>query len=877
MSKSPAQSGLSSQYLLFIKGFILFVLYFLLAQPAFAFENPHLYYDWNTYYDPSQVLGTQVLQGATESAQPPPPTPPHLDFHDYKQFDGYLLGDNLDPDNRLYFLKRLQENVALTFTFDAQKREETRLTIAGERLSEMERMAAEGKANLVTSLAQTYDDMVSKVTENLERLKGEKQDVSGLLAGTDIEMAKHVLVLEGVVISAPQQAIGGLQTALIAGERTVDTVADLAGRPAIPKDLIDRLQSLKAQGLLTGEEVTKIVGLDSRVAAREELRKLAEARVLPEADFKKLDEAARAYFPQGYAIMIELKKFEELRNLETQRPDDATLTRIQGFADKYKPGDIIPSELRRWWIPMVRLEELQNTIRPDLISEDLFRYRPDYQQKYTELVERIKPLKQDVEYVNSLIRENPSLLNDPAYARIKAIADKFGAIEESNIPPPDKTRTCTRDSHWVSIPFMPNGGYCVPNIVYVAADLATVGSLCPPGYHRNDPQGACYPDNPYGPGGGPGRGSGLPAPGTCFSGYHWVAEPTIQSGGYCSPDYPTIGGGPYPGPITPPSYCPEGHMFRDGKCEKYNPPPANGCPAKSWWNGQKCVEHKDCGQGRYQDSNGECKSTSDQYRLYESQCAGRPIPPNGCGAGYWDMATCSCRYSYATPVGGDGTVPKSPGSCPSGYNWVPEPINPNGGYCTSSSGGGGGTGDSPSRESQEAACRAGGGTCTRWYNEACSCEYPNNPNRYGGEGSTCQPPASGCSAGWFDYTSCSCNTTTPGGQYLTPPYGTPSGGGSCGPGYFWNGSYCSISGTPPSYGTPSGSYQTPYYGTPSGGYPTPSYGTPSGSYGSPTYGSPPPYGSPSYGTPEYSSPPPYGTPEYSSPPPYETPPYGTPP
>ena len=79
--------------------------------------------------------------------------------------------------------------------------------------------------------------------------------------------------------------------------------------------------------------------------------------------------------------------------METEKPDDATIEKLQEFAKTYKAGEVIPGDLRQWWVPTIRLEELQNTIRPDLINQDFLRNRPDYMQKYQEVVERIKPTR----------------------------------------------------------------------------------------------------------------------------------------------------------------------------------------------------------------------------------------------------------------------------------------------------------------------------------------------------------------------------------------------------------------------------------------------------------------------------------------------------
>ncbi|MBI4067228.1 hypothetical protein HY407_02500 [Candidatus Gottesmanbacteria bacterium] len=901
----------------FSLGAFILLLTFLSPQQTQALENPSQYYDWNNYQGSQTVLGTQVFaQEASDTANlttnttdnttttTNTTTPSTADHHNYKEYTGYILGftSDLAPDNPFYFVKRAQEGLAEALIFDPKKKEELHLAFAGERLSEMEYLAEQGKANYLPSLANDYNNIIEKITTNIENLQENKQNVADLLALTDQEAAKHTLVLEEVALQAPPQAEEGLQQALESSEKAVDVIADLAGRPAVPPEMVDRLQALKAQGLLSEEEVTKLISVSSRVDAREEFRKLADARVLPEADFKKLDETARFYYPSGYSNMIEIKKFRELKALESQKPDEATLQKVQQFADGYKAGDIVPPEIRSWWVPLIRLEELQATFRPDLIRADLFRHRPEDQQKYNELVERLKPRKEDVDYVNNALASNPNLLKDPAYARLKAIADKFGTAD-ADVNRYPEARSCSSDSHWVPVPYMPNGGYCVPNLVYDPKIIDDYGfpSFCPPGYHRNSPVGDCYPDNPYGPGTEPGIGGFIPAPGSCSASYHWVPEPSSPRRGYCAPDNPSIGGGPYPGPITAPTYCPSGQMFRDGKCVTYKPAPEAGCPSGQFWNGEKCIAIKNCSPGEYQDpGSGECRgggTTQDQCTLRAAECS-------NIGNSWWDSASCTCKSTIdIQPI----FCSKSAGDCATGFYLDRGSCSciksgtygtPPGTYSTPYSGGGG----YGSREQQEATCKSGGGTCT-WSGDTCNCQgYQYQTPIYstpysGGGGGSCQAPSSGCGSGFYwDSNMCYCRSS--GSSYQTPysggGYATPYGGSNCGSGYYWNGSYCQSSGSyqTPYYSTPySGSYQTPTYYTPySGGYGTPysgSYQTPySGSYGTPYSGSygTPSYGTPSYGTPEYSTPsygtPTYETPSYGSPsygtPEYSTPSYGTP-
>ena len=684
------------------------------VSPVKALENPSSYYDWNTYVSNDSVLGIEV------KAQESGPTP-SVDT-DYKNFlqHNYFFNFAKDtvPGNPFYLLKRGEESLTLVFTFNSEAREKTRLEFAGERLAEMQKVASEGNVGALNSLAKSYENTMKSISQNLEDLNKKGQDVKSLADEVDQEASRHNLVLEEVALAAPEAATNGVAKAISASELAVDTVADVENRPAVPESVVNRLKATEALGILTSDEVGKVIDSSTRKEARSELKKYVNADLFPESDFKKFDETSLEKYPQGFYTVQEIKKFQELKKLETEKPDDATIKNLQEFAKIYKAGDTIPGELRRWWVPTVRLEELQNTIRLDLINQDFLRNRPDYLQKYQEVVERIKPTKEDAQYVNNLINKNPDLLNDPSYARLKALSDKFGFSEERrNVP---QNQACGTGYHWASIPFMPNGGYCVPNYQFTAVGSNSNQESCPVGYHKPSPDAACYADNPEV---AASRG-GLSTSGSCPSGYGWVSEQTNTRGGYCAPRYVSDGG--FPGPVYTVGYCLPGQTFRDGKCETYNSPPTSGCLSGSWWNGASCIQQKSCGQGYYQDNSGECRQTSSS-----GGATGNTGSPSR------ESQESACR------AGG--------GTCQGWYNNACSCINNNTTNTTPSSTG------TPNRESQEAACRAGGGTCQGWYNNACSCTY-------GGTSGT--------------------NTN------YTPPTSTT---GSCGSGYYWNGNSCAPS------------------------------------------------------------------------------------
>ena len=739
------------------------------VSPVYALEDPSLYYDWNIYSADGNVLGLEINAQENVSDKPA-----DADYKNFQQHDYFFnFAKDLAPGNPLYLLKRGEESVVSLFTFNREAKDKARLEFAGERLSEMQKVALSRNVRTLNSLARSYRNTMEEISEDLENRSKNGQDVADFADRVDLEASRHNLVLEEVLLAAPDAATGGVKNAISASELAVDTIADVEDRPAVPEAVVTRLKATEALGILTPEEVGKIIDSGNRKEARSEVRKYVNADLFPESDFKKFDETAIENYPTGFYTVQEIKKFQELKKLETQKPDEATIKNLQEFAKTYKAGDTVPGELRQWWVPTVRLEELQNTIRPDL-------------------------------------------LNDPSYARLKALSDRFGFSEERrNI---SQNQACGNGYHWASVPFMPNGGYCVPNYQFTAADSGYKESNCPAGYHRPSPGSACYADNPEAAASR--MGSFQVAVGSCPSGYGWVPEPTNARGGYCAPR--SISDGGFPNPVYTVGYCLPGQAFRDGKCETYNSPPANGCSSGSWWNGTSCIQQKTCDRGYYQDNSGECKQTTSGGSNLNNAC---PMPPAGCGNNsWWDYGTCSCRSTTTNNTNTSGTSRTSfcsnPPNCGQGYyvdnTCTCKPYSPTsggqpggpgapfpgnssagsgafgggydasgkyvggsyGGYDsagkyvgTGSSGGSGGTNyintsqsaptGTPSRESQEAACRAGGGTCQGWNNNACSCITNNT---------TSTSPFTGCGSGYYwNGSSCAPSSQPTESQPSQPP------------------------------------------------------------------------------------------------------------
>lgn len=804
---------------------LLFVIFYLAFAVSTAFaQAPVRYYDWSSTFEtkPSEnVLGVKSFaQESTTSAAAQASLP-----LDYKKFDSYFLLGDLTPANPLYFLKTFEENIQLVLTFDPASKAEKRIAIAGEKLDEMQDLIDDNKPSAIAVSAQRYNDLMNQVTENLKTLRDQRKIFPDVLKQVEAATAKHNIVLERVFIQVPAQAKPALENAKQASWKGTDVAADLAGKPAVPPDVVDRLQALKAQGLLTGEEVNKLISVKSREEARTEMGKYVKEGIFPEADFLRLNENTKTLYPQEFFKMHEVKRFYELKRLESEKPDDATLAKIQEFAKVYNSGDVVPSDIRRWWAPVIRLEEIQNTLRPDLIDSSLIKNNKNDYDKFTEVVERFKPRPEDFAFIQNYMDKNKADVTSlpPEYQRMYYIAQEFGG-------------QCGKGYHWVPLP--QTGGMCAPDGSdgkgaggdFKFEDLQKIedfarGKTCSGTITAaKGPGGACsaYPSDCIPSGWSKAstcvenpeievvgqRNPDTPKRLTCPQNSHWAVVSFSPEGGYCVPNYT-----PSASSLVSASEaaCPSGYHknYAGGPCLQdyntpgatYSLPPLTSTPG----NYPSPVYNTRCGTGSHWVSEptggGYCApdNYNPSYIPYGSPLPGTfnstiPLPsipvPGATGGG------TSGGYTISGSGGTSTTLPPSGyGQCPAGMYW-------NGSYCASSTSGGGSQSGSysggMSRDSQESACRSGGGTCS-WNGDVCNCQ---------------------------SYQSSSTSTNS-------GPYPTPSSGN-------YNNYYPTYT-SPPATSYPAPSFQeSPSTPPPSSSIPSPSTPSPSASSSTPPPSSPTP-------------------------------------
>ncbi len=389
--------------------------------------------------DGSVTIGDSNSDGTNDIVPAPPPTDPVNPDTSSAPKTPLLSDAGVTPDSFFGLggiLERLGETIvdSTTALFVSPEVEAGRLfRRVQERAAEAEGLARTGDAGAVTSAAQAHQDAIA----NLEALFTELTDEK--VAELEQDVAVQLTALESSLPAIPpssgevmkQEVIGAIQGAL-------DEAADARELAPVPFPVVERMHALQQLGLLSQEQVAAVYQAGSRSEARTVFENFAQSGILPETDLKRFDVAQQALYPEVYAATMELYKLEELKELEVVRPPDDILAKLREFGATYIPGTPIPADLLPHWLASVRLEELQQTARPDLLDAEVLRNaRPEDFAKLNELRERFRPSPADVVLIEQYRASNPGGALPPALQRIQAFQDKFGLKPPEGWKPPE--------------------------------------------------------------------------------------------------------------------------------------------------------------------------------------------------------------------------------------------------------------------------------------------------------------------------------------------------------------------------------------------------------------------------------------------------------
>src|SRR3989338_5379407 len=231
------------------------------------------------------------------------------------------------------------------------------MDLADERLSEARVLSQEdGKEKLYEDTLNRYRQIMDSASDDLKDFEGKEEDKRNLAKALELESAMHNVIFEKGLLPQPSGDTKAYVAAIEASEDAMDKTSDVLGLPALPPQLANRLQDMKAQGIILEEEVSNLTEANSREEVRKKIRELIEQGTFPPADAKKLDEGQALVVPQDYNQLTEVRKIEELQGLRAVQAEFAQTATLRETGASYEQ----------------RVKNLLDTIDPGLIrAEDL--------------------------------------------------------------------------------------------------------------------------------------------------------------------------------------------------------------------------------------------------------------------------------------------------------------------------------------------------------------------------------------------------------------------------------------------------------------------------------------------------------------------------
>lgn len=742
------------------------------------------------------------------------------------------------PESPFYFIKRSFEGVQSALAITPGLKARVRISQARERF------------------AEAYDALSNGNEEDFQKVLGEyterMQDLYNDLGGRNLSDAARKAVADRITQTAAEQNLLLGKAKVLASEDSqaaisaassinllgIDKAADIRGEPAIPDEVRERIEGMTPE-MITDEKKAEILGAESRVEARIELTNLATNGLLTPTETAFLNEPLGEADFNAQVKLEELQKLREVADLTQQseeidekiKENEDVVQKLEEFERTFEPGDSVDAEIRPY-VRLTRIDEVAQTIRPDLVNLQNFGNRKDVQLAIATLQQEQRPTKEAFRQVEDFRRRNPNSPLPPNLARIEALSFSLGVRDSAEAcflpsPPFPANTPC------------PAPGAAIPFSSYYSSYSSNFPGIGGFGQNWQQPTQAVDKD------GKPlvyGQGPTPASPGACPDGYHWMYD----SGGWCmsnsgsygsSYSYTPTGPGanytPYSPYYTAPGAPPGTYGYPvDGSYQTsnyYYGAPSYYGPAPNYYttnppsgtvpgSGPRPISPGQCPSGYHwmSDSGGWCMANGGTYvptgtytsYPYGSTTSDTP-PPGGynCGGQSGGFSWDGSRCAVASPN-------LNQSSCGPGYYWSNGSCFPNsggGGYSTTSSYQYGCT---PGYFWDGSKCVAGSYEGSGWSDTSARSQ------------SWCQPPSSGCgSNSYWDYGSCYCRASN---TYYGGGGSTPSNqcqGLSCGGGAWLDYSTCSCrysggSGTsstgspitcyPPSQGCPGGWYD---YGT----------------------------------------------------------------
>ncbi len=755
----------------------------------------------------------------------------------------------VSSDNPFYFLKQGVETIQAITAIGPQAQEEVKLAHAKERFAEayslLEKNNEKGFKDALAKYTGAMQSIYNDLDKGLSLSKDDKKELGEKLAK---EVTEQNLLLQKVSILAPKDVAAPISAATSVIIQGVDRASDLQGKAPIPEDIQRKLDDLP-EDMLSKEQKQKLASTDTRLEARLITGELAATGVLNQFDLASLDNWVAPPDLGSTLRLNEIKKLDQVVELTNLKEDIAekvdktekVAKKLDEFRKTFEPGENIPADLRPY-MRLTRIDEISQTIRPDVVRLEDFGNRKDLQLAVATLQQEFKPTKEDFQKLAEFRRSSPGRPLPPELARVEALSYNIGVRDTAtacflpsppfapNTPCPAVGTAIPISSYYNGAPSFPgfgggfggggnnstgSYGYGAPqapsvdkdgkSLVYGKGPEAAKAGVCPDGYHwMYDSGGWCmnnsgnysYSSSPsYSPpssSSNPGYTPYTPyysAPGAPPASYGYQGPGTYSTGyGYAAPAY--YGSAPtaystVPAPGTVPGTGPAPTSPEQCPSGYHWMPPTGGQAGWCMADAGTYVGSGYGGNASYGTINNY--STSPTYSGGYN-CGGQPWDPvrqrcsdGACPGGYsWDGSKCVPFTSPSYSI-----YPSSSGGNYNYYSPNLSQSNCGPGYYWN------GNGCVPTSPTDTyGSCSnlsCGGGSYLDY--STCSCKYPSSGSTtgtYTGSSSytgSCSPPAGGCGSGWFDTSSCSCRQASSQGCYNVSA-------SSCGSGFYWDASAC---------------------------------------------------------------------------------------
>ncbi len=157
------------------------------------------------------------------------------------------------PDSMFYGLDTFGEGFHLGVTFNSLKQAQLELKYADERMAEMEKMIEKNKTKYIEKLEQKRERLLLRAGEDINKSIALGKNVTELALHLTEMHAKHIAVLQRVLLKVPESARKGIENALSKSNQSKAVESVIKEKPE------NKTEEKPAEQPVTGDFIATIV------------------------------------------------------------------------------------------------------------------------------------------------------------------------------------------------------------------------------------------------------------------------------------------------------------------------------------------------------------------------------------------------------------------------------------------------------------------------------------------------------------------------------------------------------------------------------------------------------------------------------------------